>query len=131
MKTKKESGLAGIDIIIAIIAVTIFSTLIISLMYSNVVENIKLKKETLAMIYITEIFENIGIETYDNITQENINNLVPSEVNDLYQVEMTITNQLEDVNNNEDIIKKVQVTLTYVIDNKTYTCTMERMKIKE
>ena len=131
MKFKKNNGLAGIDIIIAIIAVTIFSTLIISMMYYNVSENVKLKNETLAMIYITEIFENIAIEDYENVTQDNINNFIPEEAIKLFQVDMTVTNNLENVTNNEDILKKVEVKLTYVVGNKTYTCSMERMKIKE
>lgn len=143
MKIKKNSGVAGVDIIIAIIAVTIFSTLIISMMYSNVMENVKLKKETLAMIYITEIFENVGIENYNNLPignyenikvnnyHENIEKLVSEDISNDYKVDIVITNELEDVENNEDIMKKVVVTLTYNINDKNYICSMERMKIKE
>jgi len=131
MEIKKDNGLAGVDMIIAIIAITIFSTLIVSLMYNNVIENVKLKKETLAMIYITEAFENIGIETYDNITEENINNLVPEEARNNYNIEMTVTNEFDDVTNNEYIMKKITLKLSYEIANKTYSCSMERMKIKE
>jgi len=131
MKIRNNKGLAGVDIIIAIISVMIFSILIISIMYSNVMENVKLKKETLAMIYITEAFENIGIETYDNITEENINNLVPEEARNNYNIEMTVTNEFDDVTNNEYIMKKITLKLSYEIANKTYSCSMERMKIKE
>lgn len=128
MKVKKSNGLAGIDMVIAVIAVLIFSTLIISMMYSNVLENVKLKKETLAMIYITEIFENIGIASYNDVTEENINNFIPEEVSQAgYQVDMDVRN----VANNEDILKKIEITLTYQITDKTYTCSMQRMKIKE
>ena len=31
----------------------------------------------------------------------------------------------------QDIIKKIKVTLTYNIGNKTYTSSMERLKIRE
>lgn len=131
MKIKNEKGLAGVDVIIAIIAITIFSTLIISLMYNNVLENVKLKKETLATIYLTETFENIGIENYENITEENINSLVPQEARENYNVEMTVTNEFENVTNNEDIMKKVIVKMSYVVGNKSYSCSMQRMKVKE
>lgn len=131
MKIKKDKGLVGVDIIIAIIAITIFSTLIISLMYNNVIENVKLKRETLAMIYLTETFENIGIESYDNIIESNINNLVPKGARDSYQVEMTVTSDFDDVANNENIMKKITVKMSYEVGNKTYSCSMERMKIKE
>lgn len=131
MKIKNEKGLAGVDVIIAIIAITIFSTLIISLMYNNVLENVRLKKETLATIYLTETFENIGIESYENITEENINSLVPQEARENYKVEMTVTNEFENVTNNEDIMKKIIVKMSYVVGNKSYNCSMQRMKIKE
>lgn len=131
MKVKKDNGLVGVDMIIAIIAITIFSTLIVSLMYKNVVENVKLKKETLAMIYITEIFENIGIEMYDNVTEDNSSSLVPEEALKNYEVEITVTNDLNGVANNEQIMKKVTIKMSYEVDNKTYSCSMQRMKIKE
>ena len=145
MEFKKDKGIAGVDIVIAVVALMLFSTLILSLIYNNVAENVKLKKETLAMIYITEIFENVGIESYENLengTYENIGenndidninikNLIPEDAKKQYRVDLLITDELEDVETTEDIIKKIVVTLTYGINNKNYTCSMERMKIKE
>lgn len=143
MKIKKNSGLAGIDMVIAIVAIAIFSTLIISMMYSNVMENVKLKKETLAMIYITEIFENVGIGNYDNLTTgnyvditnneyiEEIEKLIPESFPKDYKVSINITDELYGVTNNEDILKKIELTLTYEIGDKTFSSSMQRMKIKE
>lgn len=143
MKIKNNKGVAGVDIVIAIIAITIFSTLIISMIYSNVTENVKLKKENVAMIAITEIFEKVGIENYSNLENgtyndignndysEVIENLIPQYAIDNFKVDLGITNQLEDVSNTEDIIKKIQITLTYEVGNKTYNCSMQRMKVKE
>jgi len=143
MKIKKEKGIAGIDIIIALIAVIIFSTIIAFLIYTNVTENVKLKKETLAIIGITEIFENVGIQDYENLDigsyedignnvySDNIENLVPQDIINMYKVDIIITNEFENVENNEDIMKKIVVTLTYNIQDKEYICSMERMKTKE
>ena len=140
---KKESGLAGIDVVIAIVALMIFSGLIFSMMYSNVMENVKLKKETLAMIYMTEMFENIGIEDYSNLENGDyqdignnnydytIENIVPKEAQTEFKVDILITDELENVESNENIMKKIIVTLTYEINNKNYICSMERMKVKE
>ena len=142
MKIKNENGLAGVDFVIATIAIIAFSTIIVFLMSNNVMENIKLKKETLAMIYITEILENVGIEDYSNLTNGNyedignnsyassIENLLPLNMAEGYKVDISITNELENVENNEDIIKKIVVTLTSSINVKDYTYSMERMKIK-
>ena len=143
MKTKKENGLAGIDMVIAIIAIMIFSTLIISMIHNNTIENVKLKKETLAMIYITEIFENIGIQSYDNLPigtysdiganeyDEKIESLIPDNAISNYKIDMKIEENLDGLVKNENILKKIELTLTYKVVNKSYTCYMERMKIKE
>lgn len=131
MKFKSKKGLAGIDMVIAVIAVVIFSTLIVSLIYYNATENVKITKETLAMIYITEIFENIGMASYDDITEANINNLIPQGVDNGYTVDITIDNQNIENDEKEDIIKKITAKLTYEVGNKTYTCSMQRLKVKE
>ena len=131
MKFKKENGLAGTDMVIAIIAIIIFSTLILSLIVNNSIENMKVAKETMAMIYITEIFENIGIADYNTVSEENIDNFVPQEVLKNYKVDVTINNKFDEIEEQQDIIKKIKVTLTYNIGNKTYTSSMERLKIRE
>lgn len=127
---KEEKALAGIDMIIAVIVVIIFSTLILSLITNNALENVKTAKETMAMIYITEIFENIAIEEYEDVTEDNINKLVPEHVMlDGYRVEFKIEENFNKIP--EDIIKKVNVTLFYEINEKEYKYSMERLKVRE
>lgn len=127
---KKDKALAGIDMIIAIIVVIIFSTLILSLITNNALENVKTAKESMAMIYITEIFENIAIEKYENVTEDNINKFIPEQaLLDNYRVEMKIEENINEIP--EDIIKKVTITLFYKINEKEYQYSMERLKIRE
>lgn len=127
---KKDKALAGIDMIIAIIVVIIFSTLILSLITNNALENVKTAKESMAMIYITEIFENIAIEKYENVTEDNINKFIPEQaLLDNYRVEMKIEENIKEIP--EDIIKKVTITLFYEINEKEYQYSMERLKIRE
>ena len=106
-------------------------------------ENVKLKKETLAMIYMTEIFENVGIENYDNLVKGNYRNIISNDYDDHieglipqdfpkdYEVSINITDELDGVTNNEGILKKIELTLTYEIGDKTFCSSMQRMKIKE
>lgn len=124
---KNQNGFVGVDMAITIIAIVTFSTLIISLMYNNFLENAKLKKEALAIVYITETFENVGMTQFDEITQESIDNLLPEDAKEYYTVNSSV-NLLE---NDEQIIKKISVTLTYDVGNKTYNVTMDRLKAKE
>lgn len=127
MNIKKENGLAGIDMTVAIIAIIIFSTLILALITNNAMDNVKIAKETMAMIYITEIFENIGIADYNSVSEENKENFIPAEaLNKDYEIELRI----DDIENEEKILKKVYLTLKYEVGNKKYSCSMERVKTK-
>lgn len=129
MDIKEEKGLTGIDISIAVIAIIISTTLILALMCHNGLENLKIAKETMGMIYITEVFENIGILDYDNITEENKDSFISKEIYDNYKVDITVNNNID--GKEQDIIKKINLTLTYKIGNKTYSCSAERLKSKE
>lgn len=128
MNIKKDTGLAGIDMAIAVIAIVIFTTLILGLMCSNALENVKISKETMAMLYITEIFENIGISDYDNVTEENKELFIPEELYNNYEVDMSIANAEE---KEQNILKKINIVLKYNVGNKTYSCSAERLKSKE
>lgn len=137
--SKKNNGFVGLDMTIAVLAIIIFSALIISLMYNNALENAKIKKETLGAIYLTETLENVGIVNYNDLTQDNINNgvinIVPSEIekyNYKMNIEIITDNlSLSDTQKQEGIIKKVKATIFYTIGNKNYQYSMERTKIKE
>lgn len=130
MKIKKDKGFVGVDAAIAIAAVVIFSGLIISLMYNNFLENVKIKREALATIYLTEFFENIAIADYDDVLEENISTLIPEQI----VAQGFIMNE-EDIQIVEDeqekITKKITATISYELNEKTYEHTMERIKIKE
>lgn len=127
MKINKENGFVVTDMVIAVIAVIIFSGLTISLIYSNTLENIKAKREALAIIYLTETLENIGIASYEEIIEENKETFVPNDLADKnYIMNIEIS---ED--KNEKITKKIKATILYDIGNKQYTYSMERIKVKE
>lgn len=125
MKIKNSKGFTGIDIGIAIVAIMVFSGLIFSLMYNHYLENVKLQAESLAMIYLTETLENIGIADYNDVTQENSANFIPQDSKEGYHsISLQITTQ-------SDITKKVKATVSYKIVNKEYQYSIERIKIKE
>ena len=136
MTVKKKNGFIGMDMVIAIVAMLIFSGLIFSLMYNNAIENSKIRKETMAIIYLTEILEGVGIADYDNISKESIDKgfLLPEEVPDSYEINIEIITddfKLADNQVEPDIMKKVIATISYKVGNKDYKLSMERLKIKE
>ena len=136
---KKNNGFVGLDMVIAILAIITFSTFLISLMYNNFLENLKLKKEALATIYLTEALENVGIINFDVLTQENIDNgainVVPSEIENYnYTMKIDVLTDdlsLSDAQKQTGIVKKVKATISYTAGNKKYQYIMERAKIKE
>ena len=136
MKLKNNKGYVAIDMAVAIIGIIVFSGLIISLMYSNFLENAKTKKETIAVIYLTELMENIGIATYEEVTQENIENLKPTDLTkepdkDIYEVNIQIGHPVDEKEEPVEFIKTITAQISYTVGNKTYSNTLERIKIKE
>lgn len=134
MKVRKKEGFVAIDMAVAVMAVILFSTLILSLIYYNALENAKIKKDALAIVYLTEIMENVGVADYTDVTQDNANQFIPSDLTtNQYRAEVTITTNNLNLSStqNEDIIKKVSATVYYKLLNKEYQYTMERIKIKE
>lgn len=123
---KKNNALAGIDIVIAVVAIIIFSTLILSLITTNVTGNVKVARETIATIYMTEIFEKIGLADYDDVTEDENNEFISENVLGDYEVEFSVTQYPKE----EDILKIVKLTLKYEIGGKTYECSMERLKAR-
>lgn len=136
MKLKNNKGYVAIDMAVAIIGIIVFSGLIISLMYSNFLENAKTKKETIAVIYLTELMENIGIATYEKVTQENIENLKPTDLTkepdkDIYEVNIQIGHPVDEKEEPVEFIKTITAQISYTVGNKTYSNTLQRIKIKE
>ena len=90
MKAKNNKGFVGTDIIISIIAIVLFSSLILALILNNSLKNVKLAKEAQATIYLTQTLENIGISEYINVSDydsnENYNNCIPSDLKSGYNI---------------------------------------------
>lgn len=129
---KNNKGLTGTDIVISIVAIIIFSSIILALLANVKVENLKVKSKLIANIYLIEILENIGIATYEEVSEDNINNLIPK-YNDAFNAKLEISSiyKDDDKENREDIIKEVTAKVTYKLGNKTYEEVAKRIKVKE
>ena len=125
---KNSKGFTGIDIVISIIAILLFTSSILALMYNVKKENLEIEAKLLANIYLTETLENIGIAEYDDITSENTN-IIP-EMSDSFHITTNVTKISDEDATKEDIIKKVNITISYKVRNKTYEESVQRLKIK-
>lgn len=128
---KNSKGFTQTDIVVAVVAIIFFTTLIVALMTNVKVQSTKLKGKLLADIYLTEALENVGILQYDYVTEENKNLIFPK-MTDVFTPQLSISKLTdEDNTKDEDVIKKVEVKITYQIGNKTYEETAKRLKVKE
>ncbi len=128
---KNSKGFTQTDIVVAVVAIIFFTTLIVALMTNVKVQSTKLKGKLLANIYLTETLENVGILQYDYVTEENKNLIFPK-MTDVFTPQLSISKLTdEDNTKDEDVIKKVEVKITYQIGNKTYEETAKRLKVKE
>ena len=128
---KNSKGFTQTDIVVAVVAIIFFTTLIVALMTTVKVQSTKLKGKLLANIYLTEALENVGILQYDYVTEENKNLIFPK-MTDVFTPQLSISKLTdEDNTKDEDVIKKVEVKITYQIGNKTYEETAKRLKVKE
>ena len=127
---KDNKGFTQPDIVISIIAVMLFTTIILSVMINVKNSNAKLKAKSIANIYMTEILENIGIAQYEDVTEENKSKFIP-EMTKAFETQINVTKVSDEDSKKEDEIKKVEVKITYKIGNKTYEENAKRLKVKE
>jgi len=68
----KEKGFTTVDISIAMIVVTIFVTIMSSMIYSVYLSSTEAKRTSAALNYAVDIFEDIGQETFSILTPEKV-----------------------------------------------------------
>ena len=126
---KSKKGFTAVDISISIIAIILFTSTILSLMYNVRMENLRMQDKLLATIYLTETLENIGIAEYEDVTTDNTE-IIP-DIPDTFNIKINVDKVSDTDTTKEDIIKKATVTISYKIGDKTYEESAERLKIKE
>ena len=86
MSINSKKFFVNVYMILAIIAIIVFSVLIVALMSNSLVEVLKINKKALATIYLTEMLENIAILEYEDVTEEKMyamsEELIPEELDE-------------------------------------------------
>lgn len=128
---KESKGITAVDVSIAVVAIIIFTSIIVSMMANVKLENTNIRRKAIATIYLTEILENVGIAAYDNVKENNAQ-LIPSNMPDVYDAQISVEKLKDsDATKEQDLIKKVTVSISYHVGNKEYTETIQRLKVKE
>lgn len=112
MNIKSEKGITGIDITISTLIITIFISLIGTLMYSSNINSQKIARRTEATDKAVNLIEEIKAENFEDVVEES------GYIDDTpYYKEVTVEDYKTLKNNAEDIkeemVKKVTVEVSY------------------
>ena len=112
MNIKSEKGITGIDITISTLIITVFISLIGTLMYSSNINSQKIARRTEATDKAVNLIEEIKAENFEDVVEES------GYIDDTpYYKEVTVEDYKTLKNNAEDIkeemVKKVTVEVSY------------------
>lgn len=127
-KILNDKGITGIDLTIALILLSIFAGLIITLMSNMYKNSIEIQKGANAMAYATIILEKVDEKSYEEIEENFVKNLENEGeivIDKGYTVSFS-TDTLE-----EDLLKKVVVKVFYDINGEQKSITINKLKVKE
>lgn len=126
--TSNNKGVTGIDLTVAIIILTLYTGIIVTLMSNTYRTSTEIQMGANAMSYATMVLEKVDEKAYEEIDNNFVTKLKSSgevQMNDNYTVEIS-TNELE-----ENMFKKVQVSVKYNLNGEEKSIVINKLKIKE
>lgn len=132
---KKESGITGIDLVIAIIIMSIFIGIITTLMTNIYKQSLEIQASSYAMAYATVILEKIDEKSFEEVQEpnfiENLKNSGEITMPDDYKITLDISNPDNVTQDVASVIKKATVTVSYNVNNKEKSMSISKLKVKE
>ena len=131
-KIKSENGFTMQDLIIACIIFTIFAGLIGTLMYNVYDTNIRANLTSQMCIFAVQILEDLDKISYEDAqTKTGEEYKKQFSIPEGFNIELQFTDYAEDQVNIEDVMKIVDLRITYTLAGKTEEFSVRRLKIKE
>ena len=129
-KIKSNKGFTIQDLLVACLIIIIFVGIISSLMYTAYKINIKTKLMCQMTVYAVKILENIDKISYEEVQTKTANEYKDEfSIPNGFNVEIEISDYAN--NNINDVIKIVNLKLSYTLGNETEEFEVTRLKIKE
>ena len=128
---KSNSGFTMTDLVAALIIFSVFTGIIGALMYSSLKINLQTKMAGIAGYYAIQILEDIDKIGYDSVTND---------MEEYYKTKLILPPGFDlsiDVlkynegTEKEDLIKIVNLTITYRVAGNSEKFMIERLKVKE
>lgn len=131
LNLKSEKGFTMTDLVVAIMIFSIFTGIIGTLMFSSFKTNLQTEMADIAGNYAIQILEDIDKITYDEVKNEMENKYKSKfKIPEGFDLNIEVSNYNEG-NNKEDLIKKVKLTITYKLGEKSEKIVFNRLKVKE
>lgn len=138
MKIKNEAGVTGMDFASGLMIFMISSAVVVSMYYQIYITTAQIKIHQYAVGCITDIFEKIDLESYDSINDEKVKSLIEeSGMNDYFNeendssVDCNIESYKNQANVEQDLVKKVNITVVYTVGESKMTLPLSKIKIRE
>lgn len=129
---KNQNGFVAADSIIAILLITLFTGIIMTLSYNIYLTSAFIKRNSQATEYIVKIFEEIDKEYYDDLTVENLDSFIESlDIPDGYEITPNIYNGIPSETFEEDLIKTVKIKIEYELGKTIKYVEMSKLKTRE
>ena len=123
----------GVDIAVSLIVLSLFAGLIASMFVEIFYQNISIRMNAMAVNYAIIILEDTDRLPYAEVTTENLMGNIRERylMSDNYTANIEVTNYSDIDSTKADIIKIVKVTISYELQDESYSFTVEKLKIKE
>ncbi len=131
-KINSNKGFTIQDLLVACFIIIIFVGTISSLMYTVYKTNIKARLMSQMTVYAVKILENIDKISYEEVQTKTADEYKDEfSIPDEFNVQIQISNYTENSNSINDVIKVVNLKLSYTFVNETEEFVVTRLKIKE
>ena len=132
LNIKSEKAFTMQGLVIALVIIMLFVGIIGSTMYLAFKNNAKTNLTSQMTFYAVQIIEDIDKISYEEaITKTGNDYKSQFQIPDGYMVEVSFSNYGEGIENVQDVIKIVDVKLSYTIAGDTVDYSIEKLKIKE
>lgn len=131
LNIKSDKGFTMQDLIAAALIIMLFVGTISTLMYSVYKINIKADLNAQMVAYAVEVLEDIDKRSYDEITEDFCITEYGLNAPMKFGFGVEISNYGEGIENVEDIIKIVKITISYYLQDEREEFTVTKLKIRE
>ena len=129
---KSENGFTMQDLMIAAFLIIIFVSFISTIMYTVVKANIKTDLTAQMTTYAVQILEDIDKISYEEVDSSLAQTYLDKfSIPSGYDIIIDVSNYGEGLNNVQDVIKIVKLTISYELQGVPEKITIQKLKIKE